>query len=103
MVEIQQICLHYFVKVRLRTELCKHFHYMQVSGLSEWLGQQFLVLKDFSPEAMALMIAIVVAAFTEITSNTSTASIFLPILAALVCVTFFSTVIFISQVQHCID
>ncbi len=65
-----------------------HFH-LQESGLSEWLGQQFLVLKDFSPEAMALIIAIVVAAFTEITSNTSTASIFLPILAALVCLTIY--------------
>ncbi|XP_072043022.1 Na(+)/dicarboxylate cotransporter 3-like [Amphiura filiformis] len=55
------------------------------SGLSDWLGQQFLILKDFSPEVMALLIAIIVAAFTEITNNTSTASIFLPILAALVC------------------
>ncbi|XP_072039412.1 uncharacterized protein [Amphiura filiformis] len=58
-------------------EACKE------SGLSEWLGEQFLILKDFSPEVIALLIAIIVGAFTEITSNTSTASIFLPILAAL--------------------
>ncbi|XP_072040282.1 Na(+)/citrate cotransporter-like [Amphiura filiformis] len=53
------------------------------SGLSDWLGAQLTILGVFSPEVMALLISIIVAFFSNVTSNTSTAAIFLPILAAL--------------------
>ncbi|XP_077984149.1 Na(+)/citrate cotransporter-like isoform X2 [Glandiceps talaboti] len=53
------------------------------SGLSAWLGQQFVGLAVIPPAAMVAVITVVIAAFTEITSNTSTASIFLPILGEL--------------------
>nr|XP_006814711.1 PREDICTED: solute carrier family 13 member 5-like [Saccoglossus kowalevskii] len=58
-------------------EACKE------SGLSEWLGSQFVVLAVIPPAAMVLIITVIIAMFTEITSNTSTASIFLPILGQL--------------------
>ncbi|XP_077984277.1 Na(+)/citrate cotransporter-like [Glandiceps talaboti] len=55
----------------------------KVSGLSVWLGQQFVGLAVIPPAAMVFVITVVIALFTEITSNTSTASIFLPILGEL--------------------
>ncbi|XP_071481195.1 Na(+)/citrate cotransporter-like [Diadema antillarum] len=58
-------------------EACK------VSGLSAWLGSQFTVFGGLPPVAMALIISTIVAIFTEITSNTATATIFLPIFAEL--------------------
>ncbi|XP_071505890.1 Na(+)/citrate cotransporter-like [Diadema antillarum] len=58
-------------------EACK------VSGLSAWLGSQLTVFGGLPPAAMALVISTIVAIFTEITSNTTTATIFIPIFAEL--------------------
>ncbi|XP_033631907.1 solute carrier family 13 member 5-like isoform X1 [Asterias rubens] len=58
-------------------EACK------VSGLSEWIGDQFIVLDVLPPYAIALVVSVIIAAFTEVTSNTATATIFLPILGSL--------------------
>ncbi|PIK60767.1 putative solute carrier family 13 member 5 [Apostichopus japonicus] len=58
-------------------EACK------ASGLSSWLGEALAVFGNLSPGIMALLISFIVAAFTEITSNTATATIFLPIFAEL--------------------
>lgn len=58
-------------------EACK------ASGLSSWLGEQLAVFGSLSPGVMTLLISFIVAAFTEITSNTATATIFLPIFAEL--------------------
>ncbi|XP_072165137.1 solute carrier family 13 member 2-like [Diadema setosum] len=53
----------------------------QESGLSAWLGDQFAVFGDLSPGAVALIISIIVAIFTEVTSNAAAATVFLPIIA----------------------
>ncbi|XP_022086476.1 solute carrier family 13 member 5-like [Acanthaster planci] len=58
-------------------EACK------VSGLSAWIGERFTALDSFPPFAIALVVSVIIAAFTEVTSNTATATIFLPILASL--------------------
>ena len=58
--------------------------YVKVSGLSEWIGDQFIVLDVLPPYAIALVVSVIIAAFTEVTSNTATATIFLPILGSLV-------------------
>ncbi|XP_054756074.2 Na(+)/citrate cotransporter-like [Lytechinus pictus] len=55
----------------------------KVSGLSAWLGGKFSVFSSLSPSVMAIIISTIVAIFTEITSNTATATIFLPIFAEL--------------------
>ncbi|KAJ8047514.1 Solute carrier family 13 member 3 [Holothuria leucospilota] len=58
-------------------EACK------ASGLSSWLGEQLAVFGSLPPGLMTLFVSFIVAAFTEITSNTATATIILPIFAEL--------------------
>jgi sodium-dependent dicarboxylate transporter 2/3/5 len=53
------------------------------SGLAEWTGQQLNLLDGMPVFLMILFIAILVNFLTEVTSNVATASIMLPILAAL--------------------
>ncbi|XP_071945333.1 Na(+)/citrate cotransporter-like [Antedon mediterranea] len=53
------------------------------SGLSAWMGEKFATLDGIPPWALLLIITVVIAMFTEFTSNVSTASIFAPILAEL--------------------
>ena len=65
-------CLRYFNVV------------LQTSGLSEWLGCQLQVLDTIPKAALVFICGAVMTMFTEFTSNTSSASIFLPILAQLV-------------------
>jgi len=55
---------------------------MQHSGLSGWVGSQLEFLKDVPLILMLLGIALVVIFLTEITSNTATTQVLLPILAA---------------------
>ncbi|XP_041457062.1 solute carrier family 13 member 5-like [Lytechinus variegatus] len=55
----------------------------EASGLSQWLADQFKVL-DFLPSwVFVIIITVIICFFTEFTSNVATATIFLPILAAL--------------------
>ena len=61
-----------------------HDFLTQESGLSAWLGSQFVVFQHLPPAAIAFVISSIIAAFTEITGNTATATIFLPIFAELV-------------------
>jgi len=49
-----------------------------------WLGQQLKVLGSIPDFGVVLIICILTCAFTEITSNVATATIFLPIIGALV-------------------
>lgn len=58
-------------------EACK------VSGLSKWLGTQLAHLNTIPPYAIVIIVCVMITAFTEVTSNTATATIFLPILASL--------------------
>ncbi|XP_067935349.1 Na(+)/citrate cotransporter-like isoform X1 [Watersipora subatra] len=53
------------------------------SGLSDWLGCQLAVLDSIPPSALVFTCGTVMTLFTEFTSNASSASIFLPILAQL--------------------
>ncbi|XP_046569935.1 solute carrier family 13 member 5-like [Haliotis rubra] len=53
------------------------------SGLSFWIGTQLQVLKGLNPWLLLLIICYVCAAATEVTSNTATATLVMPILANL--------------------
>ncbi|XP_004385434.1 solute carrier family 13 member 2 [Trichechus manatus latirostris] len=53
------------------------------SGLSEWLGEQLTPLQNVPAPAVAFILCLVVATFTECTSNVATTTLFLPILASM--------------------
>jgi len=53
------------------------------SGLSLWIGEQLVWLKEIHPFIIILTIAIVISFLTELTSNTATVETFLPVLAGL--------------------
>ncbi len=53
------------------------------SGLSEWVGQQLYGLKDLPPVITIASLTTIVTFLTELTSNTATSQMVLPILAAL--------------------
>lgn len=55
---------------------------MQSSGLSGWIGNQLGFLQAVPLPVMMLGIALVITFLTEITSNTATTQVMLPILAA---------------------
>jgi len=55
---------------------------MQQSGLSSWMGSQLEFLKTVPLPVMMLGIALAITFLTEITSNTATTQVMLPILAA---------------------
>lgn len=53
------------------------------SGLSEWLGDKLTPLQSVPPAATAVILCLLVATFTECTSNVATTTLFLPILASM--------------------
>ncbi|KAM4620509.1 Na(+)/citrate cotransporter-like [Polymixia lowei] len=53
------------------------------SGLSLWLGAQMAPLHSIPPWAIAIVLCLLVATFTECASNVATATLFLPILASM--------------------
>ncbi|KAM6911408.1 Na(+)/citrate cotransporter-like isoform 2-T2 [Lycodopsis pacificus] len=53
------------------------------SGLSLWLGAQMTPLLSIPPWAISVVLCLLVATFTECTSNVATATLFLPILASM--------------------
>jgi sodium-dependent dicarboxylate transporter 2/3/5 len=55
----------------------------ETSGLAGWLGAQMRGLSDWHPLLMALVVFTVVSFISEIASNIATASIMMPVLAAL--------------------
>lgn len=56
----------------------------QESGLSKWLGDKLTPLESVPPAAIAFIICLLIAIFTECTSNVATTTLFLPILASMV-------------------
>ena len=70
-----------------------HTFILQKSGLSAEIGEAFKSFKDFDPLVLVLILSIITAAFTEIASNTASATIFIPILAELVCAFSYSVVL----------
>ncbi len=55
------------------------------SGLSAWLGEQLAAFGDFPPLAMVMSVCGLLTFLTELTSNTATTEMVLPVLGALAC------------------
>ncbi|KAJ0003997.1 hypothetical protein NQD34_010211, partial [Periophthalmus magnuspinnatus] len=55
----------------------------EVSGLSTWLGESLAPLEKIPPFAISLLLCLLVATFTECSSNTATTTLFLPILGSM--------------------
>ncbi|NXE42001.1 S13A2 protein, partial [Ptilorrhoa leucosticta] len=53
------------------------------SGLSEWLGTKLTPLQNIPHPAIAFLLCLLIATFTECTSNVATTTLFLPILASM--------------------
>ncbi|NXK08763.1 S13A2 protein, partial [Herpetotheres cachinnans] len=53
------------------------------SGLSSWLGSKLTPLQQIPHPAIVLLLCLLIATFTECTSNVATTTLFLPILASL--------------------
>ncbi len=51
------------------------------TGLSTWLGQQLLVFDDAGPVLIVALVTMLVKFLTEMTSNTATAALLIPIMA----------------------
>lgn len=56
---------------------------ISASGLDQWLGEQLKLINGVSPLIIVIVITLFVLLLTEITSNTATATMILPILATL--------------------
>jgi sodium-dependent dicarboxylate transporter 2/3/5 len=54
----------------------------KATGLSAWMGERLALLGDWPPVAMIAAVCLLVTFLTEVTSNTATATIFMPIMAA---------------------
>ena len=77
-------CVHVYVCVCVRACVCVYFLCMQESGLSEWISNKLTLFEELPREVIALSISFLVASLTEVISNVATATLFLPILKALV-------------------
>jgi solute carrier family 13 (sodium-dependent dicarboxylate transporter), member 2/3/5 len=53
------------------------------SGLASWLGDQMIIVQNLSPFLIVLVIGIFASFLSEVTSNTATAAMLMPIMAAL--------------------
>ena len=53
-----------------------------VSGLSEYIGQQFIGMQGLDPTALVAGVSSIVVFLTEVTSNTATSQIMLPVVAS---------------------
>lgn len=60
------------------------FSQKKKSGLSLWLGERLIPLQSIPPFAISILLSLLVAMFTECSSNTATTTLFLPILASMV-------------------
>nr|XP_056720856.1 Na(+)/citrate cotransporter [Euleptes europaea] len=58
-------------------------HGSEASGLSKWLGAQMTPLHTIPPWSISIILSLVIAVFTECTSNVATATLFLPVFASL--------------------
>ena len=60
---------------------------IQESGLGAWMADQLSILEGFPHAVLVLAATVLVIFLTELTSNTATATIFIPIMAALAAAT----------------
>lgn len=56
---------------------------IQHSGLSEWMGGHLLMLSQFSPWSVVILLCVFMTFFTELTSNTAATYLALPIVLSL--------------------
>ena len=56
---------------------------VQVSGLAEWLGNNLAIFKGIHPIFLVLIVCLAMTFLTEVTSNTATTTLMMPILACL--------------------
>lgn len=68
----------------LKTTLMPYNDIFQDSHLSEWVGNSLTVFSSMDKWVMNLIICLIVAGATEVTSNTATATLLMPILKELV-------------------
>ncbi len=61
------------------------FFTQQISGLSTWVAELLTPLGSLPPLATVTITCLIVTSITEVASNAATTTIFLPILAPLVC------------------
>ncbi|KAG8517084.1 Solute carrier family 13 member 5 [Galemys pyrenaicus] len=55
----------------------------ETSGLSDWMGKQMEPLRTMTPASITLVLSLLIAVFTECTSNVATTTLFLPIFASM--------------------
>jgi sodium-dependent dicarboxylate transporter 2/3/5 len=56
---------------------------IQSSGLAQWIGDALALGREWPVVAILLLVTVLVVFLTELTSNTATAAVFLPVVAAL--------------------
>ena len=56
-------------------------HAFQTSGLSEWVGTRITFLSSLPPVAMIAVVCFLMTFMTEVTSNTATTTVLMPVLA----------------------
>ncbi|XP_041347669.1 solute carrier family 13 member 5-like isoform X3 [Gigantopelta aegis] len=73
------------------------------SGLSEWVGEQLKAFMDLDPLLACFLLILVVAMITEVTSNTATATLLMPIMAELALCGIVMNVIAVCCLTLCIN
>ena len=56
----------------------------QVSGLADWLGDKLSVFNALPDWLMVFLLSLLVALLTEVTSNSATCTLLMPIMASMV-------------------
>ncbi|KAG7269398.1 hypothetical protein CRUP_015436 [Coryphaenoides rupestris] len=69
------------------------------SGLSIWLGESLAPLESIPAAGISILLCLLVATFTECSSNTATTTLFLPILASMVKAGFMLNIIGILSIN----
>lgn len=64
-----------------------------VTGLSEWIGNGLLFLRNLHPFFMVLSVATIITWVTELTSNTATTNISLPVIFFEICYGLFTFIV----------
>ncbi|XP_064880137.1 solute carrier family 13 member 2-like [Oncorhynchus nerka] len=62
---------------------CQLTFFRLTSGLSQWLGESLAPLQSIPPIAISFLLSLLIATFTECSSNVATTTLFLPILASM--------------------
>lgn len=57
---------------------------LQKSGMSQWVGNALVIFSKMDSWVMNMLVCFIVAGVTEVTSNTATATLLMPILSELV-------------------